>query len=361
MRHYISYESICETKARDFLEENVGDLAEGIAEDRDFDDISAVERLWHEQVTDIAFNDSDAHFVIDNSSNTETDGGLWEGMEPDEAIRIQAAYTFSNDVKTEATAIYDRVKDEVSDAMGDFEFEGGENERDGDHGATRVVFLDTETDEKAIVVVDAEDEDVGLRVMDASGAKATATLVDGKLALDGSGDFSDQLLFVAKTLLDEGLDSGDLEEKVRGYLAAESLKSELAKSEPTPIEPGTEEERVAIRDWLRMGREIGMRSGYPLGQSYIDARSGTLWGTKDHAYVESDRELRLQLPHLAGKYRDAIEAYYEETFGGPQPTNADEALAKVVALINDRADNHELRRFADSVRHLLEPSAAPAP
>ena len=61
---------------------------------------------------------------------------------------------------------------------------------------------------------------------------------------------------------------------------------------------------------------MGTRGSYPLGGSYIDARCGTGYGMPDqYEYVMTDRKVAKQLPHLAGKYRDDVIKYYQDTFG----------------------------------------------
>ena len=88
------------------------------------------------------------------------------------------------------------------------------------------------------------------------------------------------------------------------------------------VKPGSEEEKEILSEWLKLNHEVGMRGGYPLGGSYIDARCGVGFGMPDqYEYVATDRKVAKQLPHLAGKYSKDVKEYFNKTFDGIQATS----------------------------------------
>ncbi len=106
------------------------------------------------------------------------------------------------------------------------------------------------------------------------------------------------------------------EEKDKETERAKSILSSLVEEETEQVEPGSEEEKEILSEWLRLNKEVGMRGGYPLGSSYIDARCGVGFGMPDqYEYVATDRKVAKQLLHLSGKLRSNIEKYFNETLG----------------------------------------------
>ncbi len=106
---------------------------------------------------------------------------------------------------------------------------------------------------------------------------------------------------------------GNFDERMKNL--AESILSLAVKENIEQVKPGSEEEKEILSEWLRLNSEVGMRGGYPLGHSYIDARCGVGFGMPDqYEYVATDCKVAKQLPHLAGKYRKDIEEYFEKTF-----------------------------------------------
>lgn len=108
-------------------------------------------------------------------------------------------------------------------------------------------------------------------------------------------------------------ESDDFDEKQKDL--AKSILSPKVEENIEQVESGSEEEREILSEWLRLNREVGMRGGYPLGGSYIDARCGVGFGQPDqYEYVMNDHRVAKQIPHLAGKFRDAVREYFEKTF-----------------------------------------------
>ena len=62
-----------------------------------------------------------------------------------------------------------------------------------------------------------------------------------------------------------------------------------------------------------MNQDAGMRGGYPVGSSYIDARCGTGHGMPEvKDYVEFDHEFAQRVPWLSGKYKDVVQNRHDE-------------------------------------------------
>ncbi len=111
---------------------------------------------------------------------------------------------------------------------------------------------------------------------------------------------------------DKASESDDAEHKT----IAKSIILQYCEEKIEQVKPGTEDEKEILQEWLRINKNVGMRGGYPLGSSYIDARCGVGYGTPEqYEYVETDRKVAKQIPHLSGKYRKEVEEYYRKTFG----------------------------------------------
>ncbi|MFA5127816.1 MAG: hypothetical protein WC457_02300 [Patescibacteria group bacterium] len=55
----------------------------------------------------------ECEIILDNCEEVETDSGLWEKLEPTEAIRSQAFFTYKNEVRRRGLAlIEEKIKDE---------------------------------------------------------------------------------------------------------------------------------------------------------------------------------------------------------------------------------------------------------
>jgi hypothetical protein len=115
----VDYESEVRKEAVDFIEEVMDDVVEALRNGDDYLLDRDVEDRFFECVTDRSYTLSDAAFVIDNSNNVETDSGLWEGKDPQDAIETQAAFTFSNDVHAEVEEIYEDLKSTYDDNYGE--------------------------------------------------------------------------------------------------------------------------------------------------------------------------------------------------------------------------------------------------
>lgn len=111
----VNYDSEVEKEAVDFIDNLMDEFLEAMENDENyFIDGDIQDRLF-EDVTDRSYTITDAAFVIENSSNPESDRGLWDGKDPAEALETQAAFTFSNDVSSKVEEIYEDVKSKYDD------------------------------------------------------------------------------------------------------------------------------------------------------------------------------------------------------------------------------------------------------
>ena len=115
----VDYYDEVRKEAVDFIEEVMDEVAESLKNGENYLLDGDVEDRFSECVTDRSYTLSDAAFVIDHSNSVETDSGLWEGMSPKEAIEAQAAFTFSNDVRSEVEDIYEDLKSTYDDNYGE--------------------------------------------------------------------------------------------------------------------------------------------------------------------------------------------------------------------------------------------------
>tara|TARA_B100000686_G_scaffold353120_1_gene457439 strand:- start:2275 stop:2571 length:297 start_codon:yes stop_codon:yes gene_type:complete len=90
------------------------------------------------------------------------------------------------------------------------------------------------------------------------------------------------------------------------------------------ISPGSEDERMALGRWIKMGRELIVGT-FPLGESTLDPnvkREGAI-AQRAEEYVKYDHEVGEKLSHLRGKFRYALETYYRDTWGPYLPSDED--------------------------------------
>lgn len=109
-------------------------------------------------------------------------------------------------------------------------------------------------------------------------------------------------------------ESEDMEPPTEEY-AIERAWGDFRKEyiEIKPIEKGSEEEQRLIKRWLDLNPKAGLWGGYPVGNSYIDARCGSGHGMPEvKDYVDIDQEIAQKCPHLRGKNRHEMEKYYKK-------------------------------------------------
>ncbi|MFP6637461.1 MAG: hypothetical protein VB778_02405 [Nitrospinaceae bacterium] len=82
------------------------------------------------------------------------------------------------------------------------------------------------------------------------------------------------------------------------------------------IESGTEEERLVLGKWIKMGQKLIVGTS-SLGESYLDPnvkREEDIEG-KSTEYVAYDHQVAKELPHLKGRFRWDLEKYYRDRYG----------------------------------------------
>jgi len=132
-----NYYELIKEEAKDFVEENEEELKEIIKEnkDKEVDEIfdEAIYQKWdlhdkiHEWLDNAWYgflrNDYFKQYnselttcsaIIDESNEVESDGGLWEGQEPQEAIKTQAFFTARNDLYFE---VEEQIKDLINQVL----------------------------------------------------------------------------------------------------------------------------------------------------------------------------------------------------------------------------------------------------
>ena len=252
----MDYKHDVNTDAYDFLNEIEADIKEAIINgEEDISEIDCSESgygeirdYFHEAVVDRSYSIEDAAFVIANCENQETDTGLWEGRDMEEAMQVCAAYSYGADVWEEAERIYDELRDEFEPSW-------------------KVV------DDAGDDVKEFDDED-----------DANDWMNDNDIH-DGAG-FE----------VTEG--RGNIDELWKNYEADNTVDE---------IETGGMDELFVLKRWAKMAEKSCTWGGYQWGSVYIDARCGTGYSMPDvRDFYEYDMIARHKLPSMTGKYIDAV-------------------------------------------------------
>lgn len=115
----MDYQDDIEQEARDFIQgirdDVVGAMVEGHEWDRN--DIDNLDESFDESITDRAYTLQDAAYIIAECENEETDSGLWEGQQPEDAIQTKAAFSFSLDVWFKCEEMYKELIDTYEEAV----------------------------------------------------------------------------------------------------------------------------------------------------------------------------------------------------------------------------------------------------
>jgi len=356
MTYRVGYDEIIQEEALDFLlEHNHREaIVQLIIDEADFDPSRrGIERIWQEHFDGREFDNDDAKFIIENSSNEETDSGLWEDQGENEAERTKAWYTFKNDVSEAVGEIYDEIKDAIDTAVSDHRIEDNPDEVAHKGGVAKRMLSNEEKDIHLDAVFDQEGKFVGLSIFNGTlSSFVRAESDEWKGQIHGRTDVPEEVLEVAEVIFKDGGEPSysDMTEAFIKAYAERAIDDAKAARAPKVLERGSEEERVEIRDYMRMARGTS-RGRYPVGKAYVDTKVGSqLYGTEEFDITWANRKLARQLPHLRGMSPSQLKTYYNETFAGPTPTNADEMLAKIEFMILDGADNQELYDVVDEIR-----------
>lgn len=239
----VCYETEVHDEAVNFIEDNWDGVMSAIVDgERWIFDCRDLDDIFFESVTDRSYTLTDAAFVIENSNNVENDWGLWEGKDPSDALECQAAFTYSNDVRSKIEDIYEDLKDHYDTAY----------------------------------------------------EEAYDSFEESNISKDGNDDYdpTEDAECMVKHSLNE-------------YFATEY------KDEPdVVIEPRYQ--IGLIEKYLAMGNE-SCRSGYPCGQSYIDARCGVGFGSPhEYDYVSFDHRISKMIPEIRGMGKHDVRKYLED-------------------------------------------------
>jgi len=351
----VTYAEIIEEEALDFITEHNHReaLVQLILDESDFDPSDrGIDRIWTEHFDGRDFDREDAEFIVENSLNEETDSGLWEGQGETEALQTKAWYTFKNDVAEKVQEIYDEIKETVETAVSDHNIEDNPDDVAHKGGVAKRMLSNGEKDIHLDAVFNQDGGFVGLSIFNGTlSSFVRAESAEWKQQIHDRTDVPEEVLEVAEVIVKEGGEPSysDMTEAFAKVVAAREFDGAKASRAPELIERGSEEERVAIRDYMRAARNTS-RGRYPLGQAYVDTRVGALYGTDEFDITWANRKLARQLPHLRGSSPSDLKRYYDETFGGPTPTNAEEMLAKIEFMIRDGATNQELYDVLPEIR-----------
>ena len=238
----VRYDAEVRTEAVDFIDEMLDEFIEAMQNESDYFFEGDVEDRFFENVGDRSYTLTDAAFVIENSDNVETDSGLWEGQEPAEALETQAAFTFSNDVRSEVEEIYESVKSEYDEKYSEicdeleakhFDEEDYEPSEDAMEAASQFAkeYFQEEYHEKTEIIENAGDKirmierylDLGNHASSWSGYSCGSSYIDSRCGVGfGMPEIHDYVEFdhmIAKAIPDI---NGKGKSEIRKYL--EDLK-----------------------------------------------------------------------------------------------------------------------------------------
>jgi hypothetical protein len=113
--------------------------------------------------------------------------------------------------------------------------------------------------------------------------------------------------------LDQQSPDGGTDETALAKQVFKEFCDEQTKEAIVPVVEGSPEEKTLIEKWFRLADVAGpFWSGYPVGESYIDARCGSGHGMPDvKDFVDFDHEFALRCPWLAGEYKQVVQQRYD--------------------------------------------------
>lgn len=170
-------------------------------------------------------------------------------------------------------------------------------------------------DDAAYILENCENEETDSGIWDGQDAQG---MMSARAAYSYSNDVwfrCEEMYNGIKERMQEIKDDDEDSEKTDDDIVQEAFYEFRHEYEVTisPVGKGGEDELDLIRQWLRMNEHAGMRGGYPVGSSYIDARCGTGHGMPEvKDYVEFDHEFAQRVPWLSGKYKDVVQNRHDE-------------------------------------------------
>ena len=101
------YEKVQE-EARNLIEDYLDNIVEEVEEGKDLQE-EVDEAVWWNLESTFTYVDlHDCAYILEASSRLETDSGLWERLEPIEAVESMAMFTYRNDLEF---AVMEMLKD----------------------------------------------------------------------------------------------------------------------------------------------------------------------------------------------------------------------------------------------------------
>lgn len=131
-----NYAQEADDDAKEMVEHYLDEIVEQILESGEasndlYNDYTNGDSYHHEQHVDRHYSLLEAAKLLDQlSSYEETDPGLWQGLEPREAVTAQAAYTYGNAVYSEWQNLIEKINEEAGSLMSELQDERQEKIED---------------------------------------------------------------------------------------------------------------------------------------------------------------------------------------------------------------------------------------
>ena len=125
-----NYYNVVREEAETFFGDNIDDILDAV--ENDYNIYEIIDDNLHEFVDNafIYVGLKEAAVIIEESYNEETDDGLWEGQQPEDAIVTKAFFTFKNDLREK---VLEMVAQELEDKITGIEERIEEIEYDEDY------------------------------------------------------------------------------------------------------------------------------------------------------------------------------------------------------------------------------------
>ena len=258
----------------------------------------------------------DAKEVIELADEVETDTGLWEGSDMDDALITQARYTLQNELRSTVRSIVEDMISSIEDIINYNDISEDEE----------YVYMNDDYSTYGIVVKENLEEDENylseVKVVKlAQNANEEDIEVDiNSLDIKMMPDLHAVYEFLSNKI-DEMIDDIDVDEMVQiGYkaLVEKTIENERKISEgfyKMNIEPNSKLEKNALQAYFELSKQVSI-SGYPLGGSYIDARCGNGYSMPNtYYYNKLDKILGNSCKHLRGMRDHELEEYFTNNYG----------------------------------------------
>lgn len=257
----MNYNADVEEDAVYFIIDNDESIKEAIIEESEFyDAMDDLDQAFHESIVDRAYTLQDAAYVIENCRNRESDSGVWEGQDMEDAMQTCAAFSYGNDVREDIEGFYDELKIAFED-----EYEAVQDARREEMQNDPIVI-------KHVKECDGLDLD---------------TFIEEEIELN----------------------EDELKQKAIDIVFSNFVCEHTVHQQ----ESGGRDEVYAIRRWLKLNGDAGMWGGYPVGSSYIDSRCGTGYSMPEiKNYVDLDRRIGIEFPELRNKNREQMKERLKE-------------------------------------------------